>query len=170
MICELCWATGRDPQPLAILMLVYAFAMLAGQGIYGVEAWSRRGDAFGVWFGLFALLSPVGRRADGTLVLRPPVVAATRLAPGAGTVALLVIGIGSTGFDGASEGPLFNGVRPDLQDFFTSLGATLAVGLELAYVVGLLVAIGMVGLLWWLGTAGMARAGTRPHPPPTAAR
>ena len=53
-----------------------------------------------------------------------------------------MIAIGSTGFDGAKEGPLFNGVRPDLQDFFTSLGATLGVGLELAFVVGLLVAIG----------------------------
>ena len=58
MICELCWATGREPGPLAILMLVYAFVMLAGQGVYGVEAWSRRGDAFGVWFGLFAMLAP----------------------------------------------------------------------------------------------------------------
>ena len=160
VICELCWGAARDPTPLAILMLIYAFIQLAGQGVYGVEAWSRRGDAFGVWFGLFALLSPVGRRADGRLVLRPPVAAATRLNAGAGTVALLVIGIGSTGFDGASEGPLFNGVRPDLQDLFTSLGATLAVGLELAYVVGLLVAIAAVGLLWWLGTEGMPRAGT----------
>src|SRR5688572_17266728 len=154
VICELCWGTGRDPGPLAVLMLIYAFAMLAGQGIYGVEAWSRRGDAFGVWFGLFALLSPVGRRTDGTLVLRPPVIGATRLAPGAGTVALLVIGIASTGFDGAKEGPLFNGVRPDLQDLFVSLGATMGVGLELAFVVGLLVAIAVVGALWWLGTAG----------------
>jgi hypothetical protein len=160
VICELCWATGRDPQPLAILMLIYVFAMLAGQGVYGVEAWSRRGDAFGVWFGLFALLSPVGRREDGRLTLRPPVAGATRLQASAGTVALLVIAIGSTGFDGASEGPLFNGFRPDLQDFFTSLGATLAVGLELAYVVGLLVAVGIVGLLWWLGTSGMPRTGT----------
>jgi hypothetical protein len=157
VICELCWAAARDPSPLAVLMLVYAFIQLAGQGIYGVEAWSRRGDAFGVWFGMFARLSPVGRRADGTLVLRPPVVGATRLAAGAGTVALLVIGIGSTGFDGASQGPLFNGVRPDLQDFFTSLGASLGFGLELAYVVGLLVAIAMVGTLWWLGTEGMTR-------------
>jgi hypothetical protein len=157
VICELCWATGRDPTPLAVLMLIYGFVQLVGQGVYGVEAWSRRGDAFGVWFGLFAMLSPVGRRADGTLLLRPPVVGATRLVAGAGTVALLVIGIGSTGFDGAKEGPLFNGVRPDLQDFFTSLGATLGVGLELAFVVGLLVAIGVVGALWWLGTEGMPR-------------
>src|SRR5688572_28292690 len=98
VICELCWATAREPGPLAILMLIYAFAQLAGQGVYGVEAWSRRGDAFGVWFGLFGMLAPLGRRADRTLVLRPPVAGATRLAPGAGTVALLVIGIGSTGF------------------------------------------------------------------------
>jgi hypothetical protein len=159
VVCELCWATGREPTPLAVLMLIYVFVQLAGQGVYGVEAWSRRGDAFGVWFGLFAMLAPLGRRADGTLVLRPPIAGATRLAPGAGTVALLVIGIGSTGFDGASEGPLFNGVRPDLQELFTSLGASLGVGLELAYLVGLLVAIGMVGALWRLGIEGMPVAG-----------
>jgi hypothetical protein len=161
VICELCWATGREPGPLAVLMLIYAFVQFAGQGVYGVEPWSRRGDAFGVWFGLFGMLAPLGRREDGTVVLRPPVAGATRLAPTAGTVALLVIGIGSTGFDGAKEGPLFNGVRPDLQDFFTSLGATLGVGLELAFVVGLLVAIAMVGALWWLGTEGMPRVDGR---------
>ena len=161
VICELCWATGREPGPLALLMLVYAFAQLAGQGIYGVEAWSRRGDAFGVWFGLFAMLAPLRRREDGRVALRAPVAGATRLAPGAGTVALLVIGIGSTGFDGAKEGPLFNGVRPELQDFFTSLGATMGVGLELAFVAGLLVAIAMVGALWRLGIEGMP-TGSRP--------
>ena len=160
VICELCWATGRQPGPLAVLMLIYAFAQLAGQGVYGVEAWSRRGDAFGVWFGLFAMLAPFRRLPDGRVALRPPVAGATRLAPVAGTVALLVIGIGSTGFDGAQAGPLFNGVRPDLQDFFTSLGASLGTGLELAFLVGLLVAIAMVGALWRLGTEGMPLAGS----------
>jgi hypothetical protein len=127
-------------------------------GIYGVEAWTRRGDAFGVWFGLFAMLAPLGRREDGRLVLRPPVAGAARLAPAAGTVPLLILGIGSTGFDGAKEGPLFNNVRPHLQDVFTSLGFSLGTALELAFVVGLLVAVAMVGGLWWLGTEGMPRA------------
>jgi hypothetical protein len=158
VICELCWATGREPTPLAILMLIYFFAQLVGMGIYGVEPWSRRGDAFGVWFGMFAMLSPLRRRPeDGRLLLRPPVVGATRLRPLAGTVALLVTGIGSTAFDGAAEGPLFNGARPHLQDFFVSLGFSLGTGLELGYVVGLLVTIGAVALIWWVGTAGMPR-------------
>ena len=158
VICELCWATGREPTPLAILMLIYFFIQLVGMGVYGVEPWSRRGDAFGVWFGMFAMLSPFRRRhEDGRVMLRAPIVGATRLQPLAGTVALLVIGIGSTAFDGAAEGPLFNGARPHLQDFFTSLGFSLGTGLEFAYVVGLLVTVGVVGLIWWVGTAGMPR-------------
>ena len=39
--------------------------------------------------------------------------------------------------------------------------SSLGLGLELAFVVGLLVAIGMVGALWWLGTVGMPHAGLR---------
>ncbi|MGH2967908.1 MAG: fenitrothion hydrolase, partial [Solirubrobacteraceae bacterium] len=159
VICELCWAAGREPGPLAVLMLVYLLVQLVGMGLYGVEAWTRRGDAFGVWFGLLAKLAPIGRADDGRLVLRPPVAGAARMKPLAGTAGLLVIGIGSTGFDGAKEGPLFNGVRNDLQDAFVSIGASKGLGLELGFVAGLLVAIALVGALWWLGTAGMPRAG-----------
>ena len=32
VICELCWATGREPTPLAVLMLIYVFVQLAGHG------------------------------------------------------------------------------------------------------------------------------------------
>ena len=37
-ICELCWATAREPAPPAVLMLVYVVAMLVGMSLYGVEA------------------------------------------------------------------------------------------------------------------------------------
>ena len=158
-ICELCWGAAKDPAPLAVLMLVYFAVQLVGMSLYGVEAWTRRGDAFGVWFGLLALLAPVGRRPDGRLVLRPPVVAATRLAATAGTTALLLVAIGSTGFDGAKEGPLFNDVVTDLQDAFTGVGASKGFGLELAFVVGLLISIAVVTAIWAIGVLGMPRTG-----------
>ena len=77
-VCELAWGLARDPRPLALLMLVYLAIQLVGMSLYGVEAWTRRADAFGVAFGLFARLAPLARR-DGVLYLRPPVVGATGL-------------------------------------------------------------------------------------------
>jgi hypothetical protein len=158
-ICELCWATGREPGPLAVLMLIYTVAMLVGMSVYGVEAWTRRGDAFGVWFGLFARLAPLGRRDDGRLVLRPPVAGAAGLRAVPGTVAVLVVGIGSTAFDGAKEGPLFQDAARALQDLFTGLGASKGLGLELAFLVGLIAAVAIVGAIWSLGMEGMPRRG-----------
>src|SRR4051794_13424069 len=160
VICELCWATGREPGPIAILMLIYALAQFIGMSLYGVEPWSRRGDAFGVWFGMFARLAPIARREDGRLVLRPPVTGATELTPIAGTVALLVTGIGSTGFDGFKEGPTFTTIAQHLQDDFTSLGLSKGLALELAFVIGLIGAVLLVGAIWRLGVQGMPLAGT----------
>jgi hypothetical protein len=156
-ICELCWAAGRDPQPLAVLMLVYLAIQLFGMSLYGVEPWVRHGDAFGVWFGLLARLSPLGRRGDGRLVIRPPVVAATGLVAIAGTTALLLSAIGSTAFDGAKEGPLFNDLVREWQDAFASLGLSLGLALELSFVVGLALSLAVVGAIWFAGVSGMPR-------------
>jgi hypothetical protein len=158
-ICELCWATGREPTGLAAVMLLYAAIQLVGMSLYGVEAWTRNADAFGVWFGLVARLAPIGRRADGRLVLRPPVTGAVGLRATSGTAALLIVAIGSTGFDGAKEGPLFNDAAGTMQDAFVSLGLTKGLGLEFAFVIGLAVAVAIVGLVWTLGMAGMRGAG-----------
>jgi hypothetical protein len=154
-VCELCWAAARDPSPLAVLMLIYLAIQLVGMSLYGVESWTRRADAFGVWFGLLARLAPLGRRGDGRLVLRPPVASATGVAAVAGTTTLLLVGIGSTGFDGAKEGPLFNGLLTDVQDGFTGIGISLGLALELAFVAGLLISVAAVSAIWLLGLAGM---------------
>jgi hypothetical protein len=160
-ICELCWAAARDPAPLAVLMVIYLMIQLLGMSLYGVETWTRRGDAFGVWFGLLARLAPLGRRADGRLVLRPPVAPATGLVAIAGTTALLLVGIGSTGFDGAKEGALFGDLLDRIQDGFAELGFSQGLGLELAFVVGLGIAIAAVAAIWAIGVAGMPLEGTR---------
>jgi hypothetical protein len=155
-ICELCWARATEPGPLALIMLVYFVAMLVGMSLYGVEAWTRNADAFGVFFGLIGSLSPLGR--DG---LRVPFTGAARLAPVTGTIALLVVSIGSTAFDGAKEGALFNDRAQDLQRVFGDLGLSLGLALEFAFVVGLGGAVAIVGIIWAAGMAGMS-------PPPTA--
>jgi len=156
-ICELCWADAREPGPLAVLMLIYLAIQLVGMSLYGVEAWTRNADAFGVWFGLLARLAPLGRRADGRLVLRPPFAGAAELRAVPGTAALLIVGIGSTGFDGAKEGPLFNDLAGTLQDAFVDLGLSTGFSLELAFVIGLTIAVLLVGAVWRAGIAGMPR-------------
>jgi hypothetical protein len=160
-ICELCWASGRDPQPLALLMLIYLAIQLFGMSLYGVEPWVRHADAFGVWFGLLARLAPLARRGDGRLVLRPPVVGATGLVAIAGTTALLLTGIGTTAFDGAKEGPLFNDLVGVLQDGFTGLGVSIGLALELSFVVGMAISLAVVAAIWVAGVLGMPRDGLR---------
>jgi hypothetical protein len=136
-------------------MLLYLVAMLIGMSIYGVEPWVRNADGFGVLFGLIAALAPIGRREDGRLTLRPPGTGAAKLTLGAGVVGLLLVSIGSTAFDGAKEGALFNNLAIDFQDAFHSLGLPLSTALELGFVVGLALAVALVAVVWTLGMAGM---------------
>jgi hypothetical protein len=153
-ICELCWATAREPDALAVLMLIYVVVMLVGMSLYGVEAWTRNADAFGVYFGMFAALAPLARR-DGVLYARPPVVGAVAIdGRVAGTVAVLLAGIGVTAFDGASEGPLFNDALPHLQDFFSGLGFSQGTALELGFTTGLLATVALVSLIWLVARPG----------------
>jgi hypothetical protein len=162
-ICELCWARATEPGPLALIMLIYLVAMLVGMSLYGVEAWTRNADAFGVLFRLIGSLSPLGRREeDGRLYLRVPFTGAARLTPVTGTIAVLVISIGSTAFDGAKEGALFNDLAQDLQGFFGDFGLSLGLALELGFVVGLAGAVLIVGAIYALGMAGMKPAPEAP--------
>ena len=145
----------ETPQALAILALVYAAVQLVGMAVYGIDTWSRRGDAFGVYFNLFGRLAPLVRRDDGTLCRRPLLsgTAAWPVLPGA--VALLAVAIGTTTFDGLSSGPLWASLGPDLQDVFGG-GTT---GFELASTVGLFGCIAAIAGFYRLGIQGMQTAG-----------
>ncbi len=153
-ICELCWASATEPGTLAILMLVYMVGMLVGMSVYGVEPWVRHADGFGVLWSLIASLAPIGRREDGRIVLRAPGTGAARLKPATGVMAVLIVSIGSTAFDGAKEGSLFNNLAIDLQDFFHSLGLSLSISLQLGFVAGLAGAVAIVAVIWTLGMLG----------------
>jgi len=151
---ELIAPDGDKPNVLATLMLVYAGVQLFGQALYGVDRWVTRGDAFGVYFAFFARLAPLVVR-DGVLMARRPLSGLSRLEWEAGTIALLCAAIGITAFDGAAEGPLFNGIRPGLQDTFAGLGLSLGNALQLTYLLAMVVFIAIVAGFYRLGVIGM---------------
>ena len=47
-------------------MIGYSALTFAGQAIYGVDVWSRRGETFAVYFDLFARISPFERRDESS--------------------------------------------------------------------------------------------------------
>lgn len=149
---------AKDPRVLAWLALAYAAVQLVGMARYGASAWSERGDAFGVYFGLFGRLSAFTRR-DGFLCSRVPLSGAPSLPLRAGLVGLLCTAIGSTTFDGFSNGPVWASARPHVEDFFGSLGAGQTERFELAATVGLIACVLVVTGFYRLGIRGMQTVG-----------
>ncbi len=158
---ELVYVNRDDPSQLAVMALLYAAVQLLGMSLYGIEPWSRNADAFGLYFRLFSMLSPLHWRAR-TLYVRPPLAGAPALDAGPGTVALLCTMIGTVSFDGLSQGALWTGqggIAPELQQRFINLGFSGEVALEITFTIGLLVMVCLVTGLYWLGVEGMKSIG-----------
>jgi hypothetical protein len=158
---ELAYTNKADPSTLSIMILAYAAAQIVGMSVYGTDAWSRYGDAFGVYFGLFARLSPL-HWERGELRRRPFLAGAPRLDPVPGTVALLCTMIGTTSFDGFSQGPLWtgtNGLGIQLQHRFLDLGFNAETALEIAFTIGLIGVVLVVSGIYRLGVIGMQSVG-----------
>ncbi|HEX2129080.1 MAG TPA: fenitrothion hydrolase, partial [Solirubrobacterales bacterium] len=108
---ELVWGAGGfqtvglTPQTVAVATLVYSAYTFVAMALFGTEKWLERGEAFSVYFGMFASLSAVEVR-DRRLGIRRMLSAAPRWAVVPGSVALVLLTIGATTFDGASEGAL----------------------------------------------------------------
>jgi hypothetical protein len=151
---ELIYHDHDNPVLLASLSLAYFALMLVGMGLFGIEQWSDRGDAFGGYFALLARLSPLCVR-NGTLRLRRPLAGTTSLPQEAGTVALVLVIIGITTFDGASNGVVWNTLQPHVQSVFSGLGLGDTPSDEIADSLGLLLAIAIVTGFYRLGVIGM---------------
>jgi hypothetical protein len=151
---ELVYVDKDVPATLGALALAYGFVQIVGMSVYGERAWSERADAFGVWFNLCSRLSPWETRGR-ELCLRPPLSGLPRLEPLPGTVAVVCVLIGTTTFDGASNGALWVDLAPKLQDLFSGLGFSLTVASELAFTLGLAGAVAAVSGFYALGIRGM---------------
>jgi hypothetical protein len=154
---ELVYPGKDDPRLLAVLALLYALFQLTGMASFGIETWTTRADGFSVYFSMIATLAPL-RWRGGSLAVRWPLLGAREIEVLPGTAAVLCAMIGSTSFDGFSNGNVWVKVAPWMQGAAEHVGFTVVGGLEVAGTIGLLFWIGFVGVLYNVGVWGMARA------------
>ena len=157
-VMELVISNGDRPEDLAIATLIYSALTFVAMALYGVETWISRGDPYSVYFNLFSRLSPVETR-DGVVGLRQPLSGLASLKPGAGTVPLLAVMIGSVTFDGGSEAPIWTGIAPDIANFWQDVGLSPQRSLELTFLIGLIGAIVLIYGFYRLGVVGARSVG-----------
>jgi hypothetical protein len=158
---ELVYVNRDEPSLLAALSLGYFVVMLVGMLAFGVEEWGRSADGFGVYFNLLSRLSPLVRDEHGFLCLRRPLSGVTDLQMRAGTVTLICAIIGTTTFDGFSNGGIWRKAEPHVQSLFGDLGLGATPAQELAYSVGLLFCIALIVAVYRVGILGVHSVGER---------
>jgi hypothetical protein len=141
---ELVPADRAEPVVVGWFLLGYAVLVTAGALVFG-EQWFERGDPFEVYSTLIAGLAPLGRAADGTVVLRNPLRGLAAITPAAGLVAVLAVWWGSTVFDGVSGTTTWINWSSSAHG-----GPALATAVLLAL-------CGLVGASYRLATGSMAR-------------
>jgi hypothetical protein len=155
---ELVRSGGDQPNTVAIATLVYSGLTFIAMALYGVEAWSSRGEAYGVYFNLFARMSVFETR-ERVVGLRPPLAGLAHLTALPGTAALLAVMIGTVTFDGAGEAPIWTNIAPHLSNFFEDVGLSPQPAFELAFLVGLTAAVLIVYGFYRLGVIGARSVG-----------
>jgi hypothetical protein len=101
---ELIYPDNATLTTFRVTIGLYAVLHLFAGFLYG-SAWFDRADAFESWSGLFGRFSVLGRRADGTRVLRSPLAGLDALEPAPGLIATVMVMLGSTAYDGFSGSP-----------------------------------------------------------------
>ena len=156
---ELIGQWANNPVTLTNAIVGYTVVTLAAQSVWGVETWTRRGEAFSVYFNFLSRISPFAVR-DRTLGVRKVLSGLPRIDPVPGTVAVLMVMIGTVTFDGLSQGDLWNSVGPWLaDDVFGAIGFGATAAGKLADTTGLLASVGFVAGFYWLGMEGARSVG-----------
>jgi hypothetical protein len=158
---ELVYVERDNPSILATLSLGYFLVMLVGMVLFGVEEWGGEADAFGVYFGLLARLSALVRGADGALYLRRPLSGVTDLRIRSGTVVLICTLIGTTTFDGFSNGGIWRNNEPSMQSLLADLGLSSTPAQELTYSIGLVLCILLILAVYRVGILGVSSVSER---------
>jgi hypothetical protein len=150
---ELVQPFGSIPGALGILIVVYTLIQIAGMHTFGRRTWIENGEAFGVYFGLISGIAPLARDRDGLVVLRPFLSGLAQIPPRPGLLAVILVALGSTTFDGLSRTVVWTTWTAGLGGLvrtaaFTG-GMLVVIGfVALAYVIAMRVAARVVGGHW----------------------
>ncbi|HEY8193186.1 MAG TPA: hypothetical protein VIF36_04605 [Gaiellaceae bacterium] len=149
---ELAWPRSAEPRTLALAIVVYSWITWAGMLIYGRRTWLENGEAFAVYFGLLARVSPFAvRQEDGRRVVirRPPLAGLVSGDSRHGTVAFVAVMLGSVAFDGLSRATWWQDQLYELEARYIVDSPTKADLVSLGFsLLGLLVAVSVIGLLY----------------------
>ncbi|MGY1783658.1 hypothetical protein [Geodermatophilus sp. SYSU D00698] len=148
---ELVYPGRSEPVTVAVFLAAHAVVHLAAAAWFG-EGWFARGDGFEVYSAVLGRLSVVGRRDDGVVVVRSPLTNAMAGPDSPGLAAVVVVLLGSTGFDGLSRTAWWQ----------TGPGAA---GDTASGTVGLVACTALVAVLYLLGTRLSGRLGRLPPGP-----
>jgi len=158
---ELVYIEREVPSTLAALSLGYFILMVLGMSLFGVRTFSEQADGFGVYFNLLSRLSPLRRRDDGAVCIRRPLSGITGLELSPGTLGVIFAVIGTTTFDGFSNGGIWRNNEPNLQSAFSDLGFGPGAAQELAYSVGLVLCIVLIAVVYRVGIVGVRSVSDR---------
>ena len=129
---------GRaEPRTVGVFLVLYGVVQLVA-GLWFGSGWYARGDAFEVYSTLLGRLSPLGRRDDGRLVVRSPLDGADGLRVEPGLVAVVVVLVGSTAYDGLSRTQYWI-EGPGRDSYLDAVPGTVGLGVMIAVVAGLYV-------------------------------
>lgn len=142
---ELVFDDGSRPVVLGIAALVLTAAMIAGIVTFG-PAFVRYGNPFRAWFDLLAAMAPIADDGRGRARLRWPVVGLSAVRSERGTIALVMVALGSTAFDGITRSTVWTNLLASLDGAALTLAATA----------GLLGTIGVVAIVYLGAMSGAA--------------
>ncbi|RKT89198.1 hypothetical protein SAMN05421805_101754 [Saccharopolyspora antimicrobica] len=127
---ELASAHPDSPRAVALFVTIYTVVHAIGGALFGPR-WFAQADAFEMYSGLIAAMSPFGRGSDGRLVLRNPLAGLRSGRAGPGHTALVLAVLGGAMFDGFSGLPLWTDLTGLLRQPVTSVLATAALAVLL---------------------------------------
>ena len=165
---ELAYPRAAEPRTLALAIVVYSWITWAGMLVYGRRPWVENAEAFNVYFGLLALIAPFAVREEHgrrVVVRRPPLAGLTLPQYLPGTVAFVVVMLGSVAFDGLSRQTWWQDQLYNLEaDYIVDSPRTadlVATGFNLMGLVAAVVAVALVFLIaiWAAGAVSGMREG-----------